>query len=54
MRGNGATNLNGIAGLTKVNKAAGVDPISLSDVTRGYVANTQSNAAGNGHPVWFG
>ena len=40
--GNGATN-NSISGLTKVTKAAGVaDPISLSDVTRGYVANTNS------------
>ena len=36
-RGSGSTN-NSIAGLTKVNKAAGVaDPISISDITRAYV-----------------
>jgi hypothetical protein len=47
LRGSGTTT-DSIAGLTKVNKASGVaDPISLSDVTRGYVANTQSNATGN-------
>ena len=46
-QGNGSTNTS-IAGLNKVTKAAGVaDPISLSDVTRGYVANTNSTASGN-------